>query len=265
MNMTAKDFLKNTFLIIKSVYRNWQKLTEYGAEFVMPDNYDLSFIERFRDGWSKNWESDFNQPDCFHPDNHFQWYDKESIFKGPNGLFLKSVRKPRYFDSINKIIPNAIGAVASRQAWKYGVFVFEAKMPYGRWLWPAIWLRGSTKWPPEIDVAECWSKDNLNCNKPTTNIHFGVGGIHNQYKSLDHVIPNSGFVEYILHWEKEFIRVYYNGYLVYQITDKRSLDDMFEEMKIVFTAGVDNKGNFDQSAWSSFIIKSVEIFQKNKS
>jgi beta-glucanase (GH16 family) len=40
---------------------------------------------------------------------------------------------------------------------EYGFVQFRVQVPYGKGLWPALWLSASNhKWPPEIDILEHW-------------------------------------------------------------------------------------------------------------
>lgn len=261
MKLTLKDYIKNLALNLKSIYRYFQKITTNGGEFSVPDGYKLIFLDTFSCPWQTNWNLSFTEPQPYHPGATHQWFSEDQILQGQKGLKLYSRFDPRYFPEISTVIPDAIGGLTSKRSFKHGIFRFDVSFPEGQWLWAAIWLSGATKWPPEIDIAECWTKEEYYCSKPTTNIHFGRNGEHKQYISYAHLIPKTDHIECVLHWEADFIKVYYNGYLVYHITDNRSLNDMFDEMKIIFTAGVSDSGNFTKMR-SPLIIHKVEVFQK---
>jgi beta-glucanase (GH16 family) len=262
MKLTVKDFLTKLFLDTKSIYRNLTKTTQPGKDFNFPGGYKLVFMDLFKGTWERQWKNYFDITQPYHPGALHQWYDVTRVSTDQRGLVLESKKISRYFPELYKSIPNAVGSIQTKQSWKYGIFKFNAAMPVGKWLWPAIWLTGLNTWPPEIDIVECWSENSEVCKKPTTNIHISMDGKHSQYPSFGHIIPNTGFYEVLLHWEKDFVKIYYNNYLVYQITDKKVLDKINDEQRVVFTAGTDDKGRFKGDNKSPLIIKSVEIYQK---
>lgn len=66
----------------------------------------------------------------------------------------------------------------SKDAWEYGKFVMKARLPKGKYLWPAFWMMPNASewgdWPKsgEIDIMEYrGSKPNEICGT----IHFGEG------------------------------------------------------------------------------------------
>ena len=46
------------------------------------------------------------------------------------------------------------GAVSTKVAYTYGLFEISCRQPLGKGFWPAFWLYGQNRWPPEIDVLE---------------------------------------------------------------------------------------------------------------
>ena len=94
-------------------------------------------------------------------------------------------------------------------------------------MWPAVWTGCAFSWPPEIDVVEAYSDINSKYGKDLqTNIHVGnTGESHYNLGALEHgrIINSDKFIKFSLHWEKDFIKIYYNDYLVRVITDERDL------------------------------------------
>lgn len=266
--MTFKDWIIRSWLDIKMNYRYIFSITEYGNELVIPDEYNQIFNDDFKSDYHLKWDNgaEFGiQP--YHPAQLWQWYDPEQIKQTSNGVELSSVVKPKYFEEINTSIPNAIGMLRTKDAWKYGIFIFQAKLPSGMWLWPALWLSGRWNWPPEIDVVEALSENTYNYDNNrhiTSNIHRSDGkGGDKMTGSRKHRLPNQTtkeYIEYALWWEEDFIKIYYNGYLVLHVTDKDVLNGMFEAQRIIIGNGTET--NFKSNNLTPLIVKTVEIFQK---
>lgn len=263
-----KDLITFWFLQLKSQIRYFFDEFYLGTEFKLPKNYVVNHIDNFVN--LNNWDTDYGWGNLYHPDNYYQWFDKEQIKISPRGVELNAVVKPREFKEIQTTIPNAVGTLVSKKSWKYGIFIIKAKFPEGKWLWPAAWLTGFKSWPPEIDIAEGWSKNTIDYNNSkeiSSNIIYGEGSNVRMTGSKDHKLPNdvtNEYIDYILHWEEGFIKIYYNGYLVFKLTDKKILARMFEPMRIVLNAGVDDKGRFVNDNRLPFVIKQVQVYTKIK-
>lgn len=264
--ITFRDWVFRTWLEFKSVIRYIFNITKPGGA----TNYKLKFYDEFQDGpYSNKWDDPDNQGlALYHPANMNQWYDSTLILQTPNGVTFDSLVKPRYFPEIDTTIPNAIGTMRTKDAWKYGIFVFTAKMPSGTYLWPALWLSGLYSWPPEIDLLEGYSDhtvDYYKNKKLQSNVHISNGeGGSNPAGARTHRQPNKiteEFIEYKIWWEKDFIKLYYNGYLVRKITDKRILDGMFEAQRIIIGNGT--KVGFNTDNLTPMVVSSVAVYQKD--
>lgn len=139
-------------------------------------------------------------------------------------------------------------------------------MPVGTHVCPALWASGSINWPPEIDVLEAYTDETLDYKKGVgmmSNVHMTFEGQKADAKQLRHRLPNkiaSEFIDYVLWWEKDFIKIYYNGYLVRHITDPRVLELMSEPMILVIGTGV--KKEFNKTATTPMIVDKVVVYQK---
>ena len=103
---------------------------------------------------------------------------------------------------------------------KYGRFEFRAKLPIGRGIWPALWMRPQAEtyggWAAsgEIDILEAKGQN------PTTvqgTLHFGSRWPANHWIKKDYVLPDQGtiadFHVYTLEWEPGEIRWSVDGKL----------------------------------------------------
>lgn len=94
-------------------------------------------------------------------------YVKENVFVKNNELIVKvGPNNPYSSDCMGrlpgsgkKVYPDSCvnsGRIVSTYSQKYGIFIFGAKIPKGKDLFPALWLVGTGDWPKtgEIDLME---------------------------------------------------------------------------------------------------------------
>jgi hypothetical protein len=264
---TFKDWVLRTWLERKSGVRYILNMKKKGT-FAVPTDYTNIFADDFSTPYMANWDSgaEWGLPP-YHPLFPKQWYDNDQITQTMDGVVFNAVMKPRYFPEIDKTIPNAIGIIRTKGSWKYGIFKITAMQPLGTRLWSALWLTGRFNNPPEIDINESYSDDTVDYHKNKklqSNVHIsnGAGGT-NSAGARTHKLPNKvtqEFVDYVLWWEADFIKIYYNGYLVRHITDKRILDGMSEEQHIIIGTGVQDGFNADNL--EPMVVRQVKVFQK---
>ena len=267
--ITIKDLAIRTCLDTQMNLRYVRGVTQKG-DFTIPSNYTEKFFDDFKTGFTQKWalgSTQWEQP--YHPNYLLQWFDDEQIQSDGNGLRLSAIVKQRYFPEIQQSIPNAIGWLNSKESFKYGIFEFKAKLPKGRYLWPALWLSGSKNWPPEIDLLEGYSKNTQDYEGNTnlqSNVHFkkkrtqekqSIGG--RKHRMANKVVDD--FIDYHVWWEPDFIKFYYNGYLVRHITDKAVLDQISENQIIILNNGVQE--GFNSNNVTPLAVKSVRVLQKN--
>lgn len=273
LNKTLIDFYNLHRLQCKSNLRYLLRITKEGSDFdkdcrtykITDGNYDITYNCIFKlsdsfsvDTFNKAWSTDMNWEQLYHPDYLYQWFDKSQVVLTNRGLELNASQKPKVFNNIT--IPNAIGLIKSKATYKYGIFIITAKQPLGKGIWNAIWTTGSVNWPPEIDLLEGYSEDTIDFNNKKTfksNVHVksGVFG-SNTHKLFP---ATSSFIEYVLWWTKDFIRIYYNGYKVIDISNKKILDSVNEPMNIIIGMGIEPE--YFKGTYAPFIIKQVTVIQ----
>lgn len=265
---TFIDFLRRTWLELKSNIRYIRNVTKPGV-FNITSDYKLKFYDDFKQPYSEKWDDQDHQGLApYHPANMDQWYDPSLISQNEEGISFGCIVKPKYFPEIDTTIPNATCAVRSKESWKYGIFVFSSRMNSGTFLWPALWLSGVANWPPEIDLLEGYSDETIDFHKNTdlqSNVHIkdSTGTTNDSAGGRKHRLPNhvtEEFVEYVIWWEPDFIKLYYNGYLVRHITDKRFVDGMFEAQRIIIGSGIQH--GFNQDNLTPITVNKVAVYQK---
>lgn len=214
----------------------------YSEDFVRMTNVDFDKKYIRRQLWGD-----------YHPADLQQWYDPQAvIIKGGLNLCVTENTKEVTSYNVNgvqqnnlfpAVIPNGVGLVTSIKSYEYGIFVWNILLPTGAGLWPAVWMSGRDSWPPEIDVLEGYSEKNGKYGKSlNTNIHcgssnethYGIGANrHGLFVDKDEIL------NLICDWNKDRIKIYYNGFLCRIVTNK---DDMkwFESqnMRIILNQGL---------------------------
>lgn len=197
-------------------------------------------------------------------------YSPKKIIKSDLPNWRQSDRLPDEFT-----IPNAIGLITSRKSFKYGIFKANIKLPIGQNLWPAFWLCGDNSWPPEIDIFEAFTKDDIDYRsrfffktrpyvKIEPNLHFGNVENNSKRDYGPYKVPVRSaakrFVEYTCWWEKDFIKIYYDGIKVFQCTDKNILKWFNDTQYVVLSNGI-REGSFKTNN-SNMLVKNISIYQK---
>lgn len=124
-----------------------------------------------------------------------------------------------------------VGYISSIQTVKYGILNVKYFLPFGRNLWPAIWLTDGKTWPPEIDIVEGWTntawcsiwsksgyRRNLLANSIYPTLHTGNSAeTHESYSSklfggtpiwkLDPKRP----AECQIYWSPDLIEIFYRN------------------------------------------------------
>lgn len=266
--LTFRDWILRTWLELKSNIRYIFRIKKTGV-FKITTDYKIKFYDDFKTGYSEKWDDQDHQGlPPYHPANMLQWYDPSLISQNEEGISFGAVVKPKYFPEIDTTIPNADCSVRSKASWKYGIFIFSAKMNSGTYLWPALWLSGRYSWPPEIDLLEGYSDNTTDFHKNKklkSCVHISNEEETDTESSgaRTHRLPNKvteEFIEYVIWWEKDFIKLYYNGYLVRKITDVDILAGMFEEQRIIIGTGIQERFNTDNI--TPMVVNKIAVYQK---
>lgn len=261
---------------------------------VRPANYKKVFYDDFSDRLDgSKWR--LGQPwGNFHPGSLHQHYDTrgiETYVSNDKKLILELRHRPlevdksqlpdwRQGESISDKfqIPYAVGLVTTKESWQYGWFEAEIKLPKGKPLWPAFWLTGKNSWPPEIDILEAYSRCGSDYRgrflfkkrpfvKIQPNLHYGSveGATKAMYGAYDVPVWNATgrFIQYACWWERDFIKIYYDGMLVFECTDPEVLkwyNASNSDQIIVINNGIQYDGTVpDECAME---VKRVAVYQQ---
>lgn len=276
--------LKNFWLQFQAKQR--ARLKTPGKVATPPPGYELIFIDHFEEVKKDVWN--YGQPwGNFHADQPW-WYwptrtEARSIIKPtPEGLSIGLKNKPKLFERSKLqewqkradmpeswVSPWAAGLLSSRIAWQYGWFEATIKLPKDKSQWSAFWLAGDKSWPPEIDVFEAYSTTDPENLTLKPNIHWGKAGTWQHGKKdygapiIELHDPTDRFIQYAVHWTKDFIRIYFDGYLVQECTNKEALKQNSQPQYIILNHGLKNFESEDlKPLESSMLVKNVKVYQK---
>jgi beta-glucanase (GH16 family) len=290
-----KNIINFTWLRVRAIFNYFFRISK---KLSPPDDYTLVFNETFEkmldtDVWR------IGQPwGTYHPAHLNQHYDVKGncVYVTSNKtlaletrripkIILKSelpieYQKPTLPDEIT--IPYSVGLVMTKTAFSYGWFEAEIKLPKGKGLWPAFWLSCKHSWPPEIDILEAYSRKDKYYSKNflwkklkfwnlQPNLHFGV--VENNTKE-DYGPYNSPvfdvterFVKYTCHWTEKFIKIFYDGNLIFECKDEKILRWFNVEknhMELIINNGTILNPKFKPDE-SIMEVKNVKIYQKTSS
>lgn len=260
--------------------------------FELPKNYFLKkeyqnfSIEDFNNDWIIGERHGDDTQNFKIINNYFQNSHEfpntlKSTIRIENNLLKLGVKyEPKEFPEKNQYPLFKSGKIESRNEFHYGIIQVTAKVPNNKYLWPGIWLRGKNSWPPEIDIVEFYNKfrpqyassnniiaqPNLHyVDKNGNNTNVNVGS-----KYVMH--PDERYVKYTVWWEKEFIRIYFDDYLVYECTDKFILNQFQQPMYLILDNAVEqgvNLSNKDiellKNGDNWFNITNIKYFIKRNS
>lgn len=270
------DLIFNAWLFVK----NWilyHILCDEHGDFKIPENYRLNYWDDFRNMSEEDLNKKYIRSQFwgdYHPNDLQQWYDPKAVNLTNGALWLSATENTKEVTSyyINgelqnnqtpKTIPHGVGLVTSLETFKYGIFDWDVRLPKGCGLWPAVWLSGKITWPPEIDVIEGYSDDKGKYNKNlNTNIHCGSKPENHYGLGADRhglYINANKNLRLTCHWTKDFIRIYYNGFLCRQITNQKDLAWFNQDMVVIMNQAL-RREIIEKCSFNEVAIAPLKIF-----
>jgi len=291
-----RDIILNVFRVFKA-YIHLKKYKGENRSVSPPSDYKTIFEDKFEnDSINTNvWRYGQIWGD-FHPNEPYQYYDDRGDLAhvSSEGLVLELRNKPKTY--IKSQLPEwrrtpempevltiqtGVGMLSTKEAWQYGWFEAWIKLPKGQSYLPAFWLTGLNSWPPEIDILEAPSTKGpeyegnflfwkIKNKKIQPNLHYGKmeSGTLGMYGAYDVPVADctKRFVQYVCHWESNFIRIYYDGIMIFETTDKKILkwyNGERDQMFVVLNHAKSKKNPPDRLPdESDMIVKSFRVCQK---
>lgn len=185
-----------------------------------------------------------------------QWYlpAQDRVYGGV--LHLVSRRKPT--EGINAkgkpekyYCRSGMVTTASSFNFKYGFVQVVARVPYGKGLWPGIWLAASNhKWPPEIDILEHWNSQ----NNIGVYLHPTKGARQGGRVKLPGNL-SKGWHTITLRWTKSRLTWYIGRHKMFTTTKHIPHQKMYLIMNVADTSAAVGRCN------GTMLVKTVKVWQ----
>ena len=185
-----------------------------------------------------------------------EWYLPSQVHVEDGALALVAQRTPTAGADVHgnpKTYTCRSGMVTTYSSvhFKYGLVQVTARLPFGKGLWPAIWLiPADGSWPPEIDIVEHWDTELV--SKAT--LHYGKQNAQQQ-GTVNFPDADKGWHTYTLYWTQSRIAIYYDSTLAFTTTTDIPQQAMYLLLDLA------DENNSPGSCSGTMYVKSVNIWQ----
>jgi beta-glucanase (GH16 family) len=229
-----------------------------------PPNWKLAFSTDFpgttlnKSTWAECYPWTPKPPGCtnFGNADEREWYLPSQVHVENGALALVAQRTPTEGSDPNgnpKSYTCRSGMVTTYPSvhFKYGFVQVVARLPFGKGLWPAIWLIPSDgSWPPEIDIVEHWD------TRLTASATLHTGKQNAQQRgTIDFPDADEGWHTYTLYWTQSRISVYYDRQLALTTTSSIPQQAMYLLLDLA------DENNSPGSCSGTMYVKSVNIWE----
>jgi beta-glucanase (GH16 family) len=228
-----------------------------------PANWKLAFSTDFpgttldTSTWAECYPWTPMPPGCsnFGNSDEREWYLPSQVHVENGVLALVAQRTPTGGSDMNgkpEMYTCRSGMVTTYPSvhFKYGFVQVVARLPFGKGLWPAIWLIPSDgSWPPEIDIVEHW--DTQATSRATLHAKQGA----QQRGIVNFPDADQGWHTYSLYWTQSRISIYYDGKLA--LTTAAGIPQ--QAMYLLLDLADEN--NSPGSCSGTMYVKSVSIWE----
>ena len=183
-----------------------------GWELVWNDEFEDSLIDLTK------WEHEVNAEGG--GNNELQYYTDrpENSFVENGNLIIQALKENYTGSEGTREYTSARLRTLKKGDWKYGRFDIKAKLPYGKGIWPAIWML-PTEWKyggwaasGEIDIMELIGHEP---NKVYGTLHYGGEWPDNVHSGTFYSLTYNNFSDdfhlFTLEWEPNEFRWYVDG------------------------------------------------------
>jgi beta-glucanase (GH16 family) len=185
-----------------------------------------------------------------------EWYLPSQVHVEDGALALAAQRTPTAGADVHgnpKTYTCRSGMVTTYPSvhFKYGLVQVTARLPFGKGLWPAIWLiPADGSWPPEIDIVEHWDTELV--SKAT--LHYGKQNAQ-QRGTVNFPDADKAWHTYTLYWTQSRIAIYYDSTLAFTTTSDIPQQAMYLLLDLA------NENDSPGSCSGTMYVKSVNIWQ----
>ena len=206
-----------------------------------------------------HWHPQMEGGRIIHPQHPYEWYSDDVITPNGDSLELMFRNNPRdiFYDGVmyHPTIERAM--FRTEEAFDYGTFSADIKLPKGKNITCALWMSGEGNWPPEIDICEAWNKRNTYLRlfswSTTTNFHYRDAMLNKTHIGSKNISwskmgdPSKNFHNYKVRWEYDRITFFVDGKAVRDIqgdlceamVNNLTTPRKGHKMNIILNCGVD--------------------------
>jgi beta-glucanase (GH16 family) len=187
-----------------------------------------------------------------------EWYQSSQDQVSDGSLHLVAQREPtpgldKQGDAKTYACRSGMVTTYPSLNFKYGYVQVTAKIPFGKGLWPAIWLAATNqKWPPEVDIFEHWASE----SSGKVYLHPVTGARQGGYVNTPDL--SGGWHTFGLYWTNTQLAWYYDGTQLFATSTGVPQQAMY----LIANLAVDNAGPGGCSG--SLLVKSVKVWQPPK-
>lgn len=190
-------------------------------------------------------------------------HTENAITTKNNKLFLQNIKQN--FDYENLTFPFQSGKLYHKEPFQFGYFEIKAIIPDTHSTWPAFWLTGVNRWPPEIDIFEFWTSNNP--NDQVISLHYGEDNTKTYERVSTKLFINTPtkFNIYGCDWHEEGIDFYTNNILVYSFRPGKEIMKQYfhEPMYLILNNKVNNSDDHDMynaKYPNNFVVDYIKVF-----
>ncbi len=184
-----------------------------------------------------------------------EWYLPSQVHVENGTLALVAQRTPTKGTDVNgnpKSYTCRSGMVTTYPGvrFTYGVVQVVARLPFGKGLWPAIWLiPADQSWPPEIDIIEHWST----ALTSRATLHAKDGA--QQWGIVATPDAGKGWHSFTLYWTRSRISIYYDNKLALTTTTGIPQQAMYLLLDLA------NNNDSPGSCSGTMYVRSVDVWE----
>jgi hypothetical protein len=239
-------------------------VAEPDGQIAPPPNWKLAFSTDFpgtaldTSTWAQCYPWSPMPPGCsnFGNADEREWYLPSQVHVDNGTLALVAQRTPTQGSDENgnpKTYTCRSGMVTTYPSvhLKYGFVQVTARLPFGKGLWPAIWLiPADQSWPPEIDIVEHWD------TQPTASATLHYGKQNSQERgTVNFPDADKGWHTYTLYWTQSRITIYYDNQLALTTTAHIPQQSMYLLLDLA------DENDTPGSCSGTMYVKSVNIWK----
>ena len=188
--------------------------TPEGYQLVWHDEFNGTELDR------NKWEYEVNAQGG--GNNELQYYTDrpQNSFVKDGVLTIQALKETYTGAEGTREYTSARLKTINRGDWKYGWFELRARLPYGKGLWPALWMMPTDQvyggWAAsgEIDIVELLGHEP---NKIYGTLHYGGSYPNNVHTGSSYTLTNGNFATsyhiFTLIWEANAMRWLVDGHL----------------------------------------------------